>query len=227
MAWSGSGRPSTVSRNACSHPTHAGIARVAGFNSKGAGEAQGITPGQTYLVGMIPVLLLPVLLALAPGGPTPKKEARMELQIPAFSNGGTIPRAHTADGPDRSPALHWGDPPSGTQAFALIVDDPEAPVGTWVHWVLYDLPGTARSLAEDQPRTADLPGGTHQGKNSWGRLGWNGPSPPPGKPHRYFFRLIALSVPLGLPAGATRGQVDAAVKGKVLAEATWMGTYGR
>lgn len=171
---------------------------------------------------MIPILLLPALLALPPA-----KEARMELRIPAIPNGGTVPRAHTADGPDRSPALQWGEPPAGTTAFALIMDDPDAPMGTWIHWVLYDLPGTARSLAEDQPRTADLPGGAHQGKNSWGRLGWNGPSPPPGKPHRYFFRLYALSASLGLSAGATRAQVDAAMKGKVLAEGIWMGTYGR
>ena len=186
-----------------------------------------MTRWPTYLEGMITVLLFPILLAVQPAAQAARKEARMELQLPAFPNGGTIPRVHTADGADRSPALQWGEPPAGTTAFALIVDDPDAPVGTWVHWVLYDLPGTARSLAEDQPRTADLPGGAHQGKNNWGRLGWNGPSPPPGKPHRYFFRLIALSAPLGLPAGATRGQVDAAVKGKVLAEATWMGTYGR
>jgi Raf kinase inhibitor-like YbhB/YbcL family protein len=170
----------------------------------------------------LPIPPLPALLALAPA-----KEARMELRIPAFPNGGAIPRAHTADGADRSPALQWGEPPAGTAAFALVVDDPDAPMGTWVHWVLYDLPGTARSLAEDQPRTADLPGGAHQGMNSWGRLGWNGPSPPPGKPHRYGFRLYALSAPLGLPPGATRAQVDAAMKGKVLAEGGWMGTYGR
>ena len=93
--------------------------------------------------------------------------------------------------------------------------------------ILTDLPGTARSLAEDQPRTAELPGGARQGKNSWGRLGWNGPSPPPGRPHRYVFRLLALSAPLGLPAGATRTQVEAALGGKVLAEATWVGIYGR
>lgn len=151
----------------------------------------------------------------------------MELRIPAFPNGGTIPRVHTADGVDRSPALQWSDPPPGTRAFALIVDDPDAPAGTWVHWVIYDLPGTARSLGEDLPRKADLPDGAKQGKNSWGKLGWNGPSPPPGRPHRYFFRLFALSAPLGLPSGAARAQVDAALRGKALAEADWMGTYGR
>ncbi len=190
-----------------------------------------VLPART-LGGVLPLLLLPVLLAQAPRHPgregrAPRKEAPMELRIPAFPEGGPIPRAHTADGADRSPALQWGDPPPGTRAFALVVDDPDAPVGTWVHWMLYDLPGGARSLAEDQPRTPDLPGGAHQGRNSWGRVGWNGPSPPPGPPHRYIFRLSALSAPLGLPAGATRDQVEAALRGKVLAQATWMGTYGR
>lgn len=151
----------------------------------------------------------------------------MEFRIPAFPNGGTIPRAHTADGPDRSPALRWGEPPAGTRAFALIVDDPDAPGGTWVHWMLYDLPGAARALAEDQPRTPELADGARQGRNSWGRVGWNGPSPPPGRPHRYVFRLLALSAPLGLAPGATRAQVEAALAGRVLAETTWTGTYGR
>jgi len=181
---------------------------------------------------MIPPPLIPALSALASataglGGSAPGREAPMEFRIPAFAHGATIPRIHTADGSDRSPALQWGEPPAGTRAFALIVDDPDAPVGTWVHWVLYDLPGSARSLAEDQPRTPDLPGGARQGKNSWGALGWNGPSPPPGRPHRYYFRIAALSAPLGLPAGATRAQVEAAMRGKILAEATWLGTYGR
>jgi Raf kinase inhibitor-like YbhB/YbcL family protein len=123
----------------------------------------------------------------------------MDVRSPAFAPGGTLPRACTADGADRSPALQWGDPPAGTLAFALIVEDPDAPAGTWIHWVAYDLPGSARALAEDQPRTPSLPAGGHQGKNSWGRLGWNGPSPPPGRPHHYQFRLFALSSPLGLP----------------------------
>ena len=176
---------------------------------------------------MFPILLVPTLLAAAPGGPAVRKEARMDFRIPAFPMGGVIPRVHTADGSDRSPALRWGEPPEGTRAFALIVDDPDAPAGTWSHWVVYDLPGTSRSLPEDQPRAPELPGGGNQGRNSWGRVGWNGPSPPPGHPHRYFFRLHALSAPLGLPAGATQPQVEAALHGKILAEATWMGIYGR
>ncbi|HEX9080860.1 MAG TPA: YbhB/YbcL family Raf kinase inhibitor-like protein [Holophagaceae bacterium] len=151
----------------------------------------------------------------------------MEFRSPAFPDGGPIPRTFTADGPDRSPALHWGEPPGGTRAFALLVEDPDAPVGTWIHWIVYDLPSSTRALAEDQPRLPALPGGGPQGTNSWGRLGWNGPSPPPGPPHRYVFHFYALSAPLGLAPGATRPQVEAALKGKTLAQAQWMGRYGR
>ncbi len=167
--------------------------------------------------------ILPMLLA-APGF---AKEAPMELRIAAFAQQSPIPARFTADGTDVSPALSWANAPSGTHAFALVVDDPDAPVGLWVHWVAYDLPGASRELKEGQPRTPDLPGGGRQGKNSWGRLGWNGPSPPPGKPHRYFFKLYALAAPTGLAAGATRAELEKAMAGRVLAEAQWMGTYRR
>ena len=103
------------------------------------------------------------------------------------------------------------------------MDDPDAPVGLWVHWVVYDLPGASHGLAPNQPRSADLAGGARQGRNSWSRLGWNGPDPPPGKVHRYFFKLYALNAPLGLEAGASAQKVEAAMKGKVLAEASLMG----
>lgn len=155
------------------------------------------------------------------------KEATMQLTTTAFPLGGTLPLVHTADGPDVSPALAWSGAPAGTRAFALIMDDPDAPVGLWTHWVVFDLPGDATRLEASQPRTATLPGGGRQGRNTWGNLGWNGPSPPPGKAHRYFFRIYALGAPLGLPPGATVAQVKAAMQDKVLAEGTLMGTYGR
>jgi Raf kinase inhibitor-like YbhB/YbcL family protein len=158
------------------------------------------------------------------GGPG---ETTMKLTTADFPAGGGIPRSFTADGADVSPALVFQDVPAGTQALALIMDDPDAPVGLWVHWVLYDLPGSEGGLAQNQPRSATLDSGARQGKNSWSRMGWNGPDPPPGKPHRYFFKLYALSGPLGLEPGATAQKVEAAMKGKVLAEASLMGTYGR
>jgi Raf kinase inhibitor-like YbhB/YbcL family protein len=151
----------------------------------------------------------------------------MELQIGAFAHQSPIPARFTADGADLSPALAWTGDPSGAAGFALIVDDPDAPVGLWVHWVAYDLPGQSRELKEGQPKTPELPGGGRQGKNSWGRLGYNGPAPPPGKPHRYFFKLFALSASTGLLPGATRSELERAMSGKVLGEAQWMGTYRR
>jgi hypothetical protein len=151
----------------------------------------------------------------------------MELRISAFPQQGSIPRVFTADGGDISPAISWAGAPPRTQAFALIMDDPDAPVGLWTHWTLYNLPADQTALAENQPKAPTLGNGSRQGRNTWGRVGYNGPSPPPGKPHRYFFRLYALSEPLELEAGATREQVDTALRGKTLAEAHWMGTYGR
>jgi Raf kinase inhibitor-like YbhB/YbcL family protein len=120
----------------------------------------------------------------------------MELTTADFGPGQAIPKAFTADGADISPALSWRGVPQGTGALALVMEDPDAPVGLWTHWVVYDLPPTLDGLPQDQPRDPALAGGGKQGVNSWSRLGWNGPSPPPGKPHRYVFRLFALSSPL-------------------------------
>jgi len=151
----------------------------------------------------------------------------MEIRITAFPQQGSIPSTFTADGADHSPALSWLGAPPKTQAFALIMDDPDAPAGPWTHWTLYNLPRGTSVLAKNRPDAPTLADGARQGKNTWGRLGYNGPAPPPGKPHRYFFRLYALTQPLELEAGATRQQVDEALQGKILAEAQWMGTYGR
>src|SRR5262245_28348362 len=116
----------------------------------------------------------------------------MRLTSPAFTDGNPIPRQHTGDGADSSPALAWDDVPAGTGAFALVCDDPDAPRGTWVHWVLYNLPADARDLPQGVPATPTLPSGARQGKNDFGRIGYGGPAPPRGKAHRYFFRLVAL-----------------------------------
>src|SRR5262245_49510912 len=102
----------------------------------------------------------------------------LSLRTRAFESGAPIPEKYTADGKDVSPALEWTGAPEGTRAFALIMDDPDAPVGTWVHWVVYDLPAATTSLGEG----AALPSGARSGKNSWNKTGYGGPSPPPGKP---------------------------------------------
>ncbi len=149
------------------------------------------------------------------------------LTTPAFPPGGDIPRKFTCQGADVSPALAWTDAPVGAQSFALIVDDPDAPVGTWVHWVAYDLPATARALPEGVAKTAELPGGGHQGVNDFGNLGYGGPCPPAGTAHRYFFKLYALKGQLNLKPGASTKQVEQAMQGQVLGEVQLMGKYKR
>ena len=134
---------------------------------------------------------------------------------------------HTCQGSDFSPPLAWTNTPPNTKSFALIVDDPDAPAGTWVHWVIYDLPATATGLAENTPKSAQLPGGVKQGLNGWPHLGYNGPCPPPGKPHRYFFKLYALDTLLNLKPGLTKKDLLKAMEGHVLAEGQLMGTYQR
>jgi Raf kinase inhibitor-like YbhB/YbcL family protein len=150
-----------------------------------------------------------------------------QLTSSAFADGQTIPRDHTGDGANRSPPLAWSNPPDGTVSFALICDDPDAPRRTWVHWVIFNLPGDLRGLDGGIPTAGLLADGTIQGKNDFGNLGYGGPAPPRGKPHRYFFKLYALDTRLTVPAGATRDQVLEAIKGHVLAEARTMGQYQR
>ena len=158
-----------------------------------------------------------------------EKGGTMSLQISsdAFSAGETIPKKFTCDGPDVSPQLKWNDPPANTQGFALIMDDPDAPAGTWVHWVLYDLAANARELPEGVAKQEQLSSGARQGRNDFGKIGYGGPCPPPGKPHRYFFKLYALDVKLDLKAGATKADVERAMKGHILAQAELIGRYGR
>jgi Raf kinase inhibitor-like YbhB/YbcL family protein len=161
--------------------------------------------------------------------PSEKEKKLMTIQISsiAFAEGQPIPEKHTCQGKDISPPLRWTGAPANTKSFALIADDPDAPVGIWVHWVLFDLLPTTTELSEDVPKTQHLPGGAKQGLNDFRRLGYGGPCPPPGKPHRYFFKLYALGALLDLKPGATKKDVEAAMKGHVLAEGQLMGTYQR
>ena len=148
------------------------------------------------------------------------------LDTKAFPKGGEIPVKYTCSGDDVSPALSWSGAPQDAKSFALIVDDPDAPSGTFTHWVVYDLPATARQLSENVSKSEDVSGG-RQGRNDFRRVGYGGPCPPPGKPHRYFFRLYALNAALNLPAGASRQNVEAAMRGHVLAQAELMGKFAR
>ena len=145
----------------------------------------------------------------------------------AFQEGKSIPQQYTGDGRNISPPLRWGDPPAGTRSLALICEDPDAPRGTFTHWVAFNLPAESRELAEGVPGEETLPNGTTQGTNDFGKVGYGGPKPPPGKPHHYFFKLYALDQPVELRPGATKAQLLAAVKGHVLGEAQVMGTFAR
>ena len=151
----------------------------------------------------------------------------LQLTSVAFENGQPIPKRHTGDGEDISPSLAWSDPPNETKSFALICDDPDAPRGTWVHWVLFNLPADARELAEAVPTSGTLTNGAKQGTNDFGNLGYGGPAPPRGKQHRYFFKLYALDRTLDLATGATKDRLLAACQGHILAEAQLMGKYQR
>ena len=161
--------------------------------------------------------------------PSPEAGAMaLPISSSSFANGGYIPKRFTCDGADVSPELSWTNPPAGAQSFALIADDPDAPVGTWTHWVLFDLPPTTRSLPEGVSKLMDkLPDGGRQGLNDFGKIGYGGPCPPPGKAHRYFFKLYALDRKLGLKPGSTRARLEQAMQSHVLNEADWMGKYRR
>lgn len=151
----------------------------------------------------------------------------MKLSSPAFTEGGTIPKEHTGDGPDTSPPLQWSEVPPATRSVALICDDPDAPRGTWVHWVLFNLPPGTRDLSAGVPKQGTLPSGVKQGTTDFRKVGYGGPAPPPGKPHRYFFKLYAVDTMLNLPEGATKAEVEAALKGHTLEMVQLMGLYGR
>ena len=148
-----------------------------------------------------------------------------KLESAAFAEGGVIPRLHTCEGADLSPALEWNGEPDGARSFALIVDDPDAPGGVWNHWLLWDLPRSTHALAQGFKSGQAGESGT----NDFGRLGYGGPCPPKGHgPHRYFFKLYALDVAsLGLHRGAKRTELDRALAGHVIGEAQHMGRYER
>ncbi|TFG88178.1 MAG: YbhB/YbcL family Raf kinase inhibitor-like protein [Gemmatimonadales bacterium] len=150
----------------------------------------------------------------------------MVITSPSFEPGELIPSVYTCDGKDLSPPLQWADAPPETKSFALFSDDPDAPVGTWVHWVVWNIPASVNSLEEDRPKKESLPGGIRQGTTDFRRIGYGGPCPPSGT-HRYYFRLYALDILLDLPATTTKARLEEAMKGHVLAKAELMGKYRR
>lgn len=151
----------------------------------------------------------------------------MKLTSTAFQEGATIPSQYTGDGQDLSPPLRWTGAPGAVKSLALICDDPDAPRGTWVHWVLWNLPADQDGLTEGVPSGPTLPSGARQGKNDFGNMGYGGPAPPPGKPHRYFFKLYALDSALDLAEASTKAQLEQAMKSHILASGQLMGKYAR
>jgi Raf kinase inhibitor-like YbhB/YbcL family protein len=149
------------------------------------------------------------------------------VKSPAFEEDRPIPAKYTGDGEDVSPPLTWSGVPRDTRSLVVLCEDPDAPRGTWTHWVLFNLPAQTRELPEGVPPKPTLPDGTCQGTNDFGKIGYGGPAPPPGKPHRYYFKVAALKIALNLPAGAKRPEVLTAMEGHVLGEGWLMGTYAR
>jgi Raf kinase inhibitor-like YbhB/YbcL family protein len=153
--------------------------------------------------------------------------ATFRLTSQAFTDGAEIPSQFSCEGENRSPPLGWTGVPVATRSFVLIADDPDAPRGAWVHWLLWNLPADACELSAGLPTLPELPSGARQGLNGGGDFGYQGPCPPPGGPHRYFFRLYALDTALNLAPGVNRADLETALQGHVLGQAVLMGTYQR
>lgn len=151
----------------------------------------------------------------------------MNVTSKVISPGAEFPKRNTCQGEDISPDLAWTGAPAGTQSFALILDDPDAPGGTFTHWLLWDIPAASHELPQNLPRAPQLPEGARQGRNDFGKVGYNGPCPPPGKPHRYYVRVFALDTTLGVKAGAGRSELERAMEGHMLARGELMGRFAR
>jgi len=153
--------------------------------------------------------------------------AAIKLASPAFLQGGAIPKEFTADGDNVSPPLRWVDVPYGTRSIALVCEDPDAPRGTFVHWVIFNMDPEKRELPRGVPASGKLAYGILQGTNDFGKIGYGGPAPPKGTSHRYFFKIYAVDRMLDLEPGCTRDQLTKAMEGHILAEGEIMGSYGR
>ena len=150
----------------------------------------------------------------------------ISLTSNAFIEGAMIPQRYSCDGEDISPPMDWSNVPPDTRSLALICDDPDAPVGTWDHWVMYNIPAQVTSIQEGVADKPILDNGAVHGKNSWGRIGYGGPCPPSGT-HRYFFKIFALDTLLDLKSGSTTSQLIDAMEGHILAKGQLMGRYQR
>jgi len=170
------------------------------------------------------LLILTCVAGFAQQAPAAEGGA-MTVTSSSFASGGAISEQYSCKGTDISPALTWSGAPAKTKSIAVIMDDPDAPAGTWVHWVMWNVPASKHSLAESVAKNEQLDDGSQQGRNSFGKIGYNGPCPPMGQTHRYFFRVYALDSKLTLTSATDRAALDEAMKGHVLAEGEYMGTF--
>ena len=149
------------------------------------------------------------------------------LQSKAFNNNDPIPSKYTGEDINISPPLEWTNAPIGTKGFILVCDDQDAPAGAWVHWVLYDIPPSVKSINEAIPRNKIVLGSAKHGINDFDQIGYDGPMPPPGSPHRYVFKLYAVDKQTGLAPGLTKDEILKTIKPRIMAEAQMIGTYQR
>jgi Raf kinase inhibitor-like YbhB/YbcL family protein len=186
--------------------------------------------GRPEVLGLVLVVFVGILAAMvdkAKAAEPVVKDKAFTISSSSFSAGGEIPKKFSCDDTDVSPELSWTGAPAGVRSFAMIADDPDAPAGTWIHWVLFDLPPQTAELLEGVPKVDEVPTGGRQGRNDFGKIGYNGPCPPPGKPHRYFFKLYALDQMLNLKAGVSKKEVEQAMQGHILGTAELTGKYRR
>ncbi len=183
---------------------------------------------KNIVLAVIPILLFCSCKDSEQAGSGAVGGKKMEIKVtsPAFEDGGLIPPKYTCDGADISPPLQWDAVPEGTESIALISDDPDAPVGTWVHWVLFNLPADTTELAENIPPDKTLANGARQGTSDFGTIGYGGPCPPSGT-HRYFFKIYALDTKIDLAAGANKRDLLKAMEGHILTQGQLIGKYKR
>ncbi|SRR5579875_723099 len=156
-----------------------------------------------------------------------RAQSTFAIRSAAFASGGRIPEVYTCVGEDKSPALSWQSVPRSTKSLALIVADPDAPMGTFIHWVIYSIPASLNRLPEGVPKVSSIPGTGVQGTNSAGRIGYMGPCPPPGKPHHYHFRLYALDFTPNAKAGLEADELEKLMQGHILASTETVGIFSR
>lgn len=182
---------------------------------------------KSLLVATISPVVVAILAISCSGIVNAADIAKIQIGSPAFANGDDIPEAYTCKGVDKSPALQWSGIPVGTKALALIIEDPDAPGGTFIHWVVYAIPADRRGLPEDVAKDEVVSGIGRQGITGFGKVGYHGPCPPPGSPHHYHFRLYALDTEVDPASSVDASKLEAAMQGHVLGTGEMVGLFQR